>query len=208
MDNIAISSVSGGSITVDSRLSADSKAVVGTPGGASISLLSIKPSVSQAKSNATVNATLNNLYMDGKNTNVTVSSALTRDKAYADVVNGLNVALANVTVVNTSADASGKVNSLLKANSANFRAKDVNVTTTYDADSDAVVKATGATIGGFNASFNSAQTDTTVNATAKLINDNSYLAFNSLKVAVNGKVASDADATLPFTATLRLLKAR
>ena len=107
------------------------------------------------------------------------------------------VALANVTVVNTSADASGKVNSLLKANSANFRAKDVNVTTTYDADSDAVVKATGATVGGFNASFNSAQTDTTVNATAKLINDNSYLAFNSLKVAVNGKVASDADAQTP-----------
>ncbi len=197
MDNIAITSVFGGGITVDSRLAADSKALVGTPGGASISLLSIKPSVSRAESKANVNATLNNLYMDGRNTNVTVSSALTKDKAYADVVNGLNVALANVSVVNTSADASGSVNSLLKANSAHFRANDVNVTASYDADSDAVVKATGATIGGFNGSFNTAQTDTTVSATAKLVNDNSYLAFGNLKVAVSGKVASDADAQTP-----------
>ncbi len=197
INGLTINGGGSGGINVDSTLSADTNATVGTTGGDSISLLNVQASTATADSNATAAAKISGLKMDRSGSNVTVNANLAKDKAYADVVNGLNVSLANVGVVVTSSDARGTVRSELIADNANFRSGDVNVTAGYDADSDAVVKATGNTIGGFNGSFNTATTDTRVNATAKLVNDSSYLAFGNLKVVVNGKVASDADAQTP-----------
>ncbi len=189
---------SGSAINANSTLNAEAESKVGTTGGTSVSLLSVEGSKATADSNATARAKVVNLDMDRKNYDVNVKAALTKDKAYADVVNGLKVSLLNVGVINTDANARGKVEAQLSADKVNFRARNLNVTANYDADADALVKATGNTIGGFNGKFHTATTNTQVNALAKLANNGGYLALEGdLKVAATGKVASDASAETP-----------
>ena len=196
--DMTVGEISNKMITVESVLvKAETKATVGaTDNSKKVSLISSNPNSASADNNATVTAKLSNLKLNNA-ADVNVKAELKKNNAQADVANGLNASLVNVSVIHTDANAGGNITAELNTNGGTLKARVMNVETVYTTKAKADVAATGTTISGYNQKNHKATSNTKIKAAAKLINTGADISADSLKVSTTGTVDSIAYAKTP-----------
>ncbi|MBR2526896.1 MAG: hypothetical protein IKE58_00245 [Blautia sp.] len=188
---------SGKTINIESKLGSvgnKANASVGASGGTDVSLMSVKENEAVADNNAIVKAML--FDMDANKANVNLTANLAQAMADTNVINSQGFSLVGIASSKTKANARGTVYAGAEIGENGMDLGKLNIKSTYDIASNAIVKANGGQVGLFKDDHNTSNADTQVNALAQLKTQGDIQA-EEIDVKTTGSITSTAKAETP-----------